>query len=259
MKMGTCAELIAIKNNVEYSTILTTDGYISFGGVNFLAIAKYNKEILFKIIKTNAENGLKLYQLGAVLPTDKEHNPIVNSEIIKNHPVGYGEYFSTDSKNVYSPLGISSINYNAFDEEKRVCKYDDRFTQNEITEINMRTYVIDFDTQMIKIYGERIGVQCAIIYFSELQSLNRDTLIKNLINQLDNVSFNKNLFENEDEYLLEKIKDCQENYLLTLDLLRKSNIDIDTFNLAYLNTLSIFNKSYCFDEVIEKLGLQEVA
>ena len=258
--MGTAANLIAIKNGKEYHTTLTTDGYMTAGGVNFIAIAQYSVDVLFELIRRNAKYALNMYQLGAVMPTDKHYMPILDSDIVKKNPNGLGEFFVADIKDTYSPLGLSTINYKTFDNDAEIYTASNDYNEGKTTESLMRTYILDLDKKALILYGDAIGSNRIMISFTSLENLyNTDTLKIDMYGAIDTTSFNTNMFKNSDEYIFSLMESGVKNYLLTLDALNNSTIKEDGFENAYLNTLKIWNKAYSVDEVIKHLGLQEVA
>jgi hypothetical protein len=261
LTMGTKANIVAIRNKKEYLVTLTTDGTVIGGAVGLIAIAKYDVEVLFELIRANASRSLNMYQLGAVMPISEDNKIITDSETAKANPKGLGEFYlraSADkNKDIFSPLGQSIINYESLDKDSRVHFYNDEFNIDNrvVNSENKRTYIVDYDTKMIKVYGENEGAERAVIFFNEFESYNRDRLVKDLVNSIDVNGYNTDAFNGDDEYLLSQIDSMRHNYLLTLEALENSGITQYNFNEAYVHTLKVFNNAYPHVEVIERFGL----
>lgn len=273
MKTQARALIVAIKDKKEYIVPVEANGNLCFSGANFLALAKYNKDVLFELVKKNAENSLKIYQLGATLPAlkelksditiDEKINIVLSNPIVKKFPQGRGDFFVEEKtgrkKDVFSPLGESLVSYSALlDYNKQVLDYDGIYNKynSTVTKDNARTYIIDFDEKVLKIYGERIGAKRAVISFCELVRLNRDVITKHIISNLL-VKNTNGTTTSKNEVLLSKIQTIHDNYSLTLNLLKASHINKENFTNAYIHSLKINNNIYTQAEVINKLGLLE--
>ncbi len=249
--MGIDATIISIKNNIVNEVALIKNGQLADSGVGFVCIAKHAKEVLFKLIESNREYGLDFYSLGTTLPCDVLYGQNKHDRVMDSFLAGLGELFAPSQKNVFTPLAISSIDLYAIEDAKADYVYNGEYDNSSVvvTSENTCTYIIDFDEECLKIYGEVVGRSRITINFNELKSLNSENLAELFVEDIcDYGSKNRHLDKEE----------MQKTFNRNIYYLKKANASISNFKELYLQTIKILNRSHSIDEVVFFLGLDKV-
>ena len=227
--MGTYAKIELIEDNKTYEIDCTTDGHIETVGVHFLALASYDIKMLVKYLKLISINGLKIYgglepYIGDNVQTDT-CNPIGAFKLSDK-----GSTFEVN-KDIYSPLGLTSINFNDLKINKP--KRDNNFDYYD------RAYVLNLDTKQILIYDNegKIALTCNLTFLNLQDSRDTPMGVTMFIQDLNNLGI---------------LKEVRKAYNNLMDI-----NPIDKFEIFFLNSLMIFNNAYTKYEVLKQLNMVE--
>ncbi len=227
--MGTQAKIELIENNRTYEIDCTIDGHIETVGVNFLALAVYDINMLVKYLKLISLNGLKIY--GGL-------EPYIGDNVRPNttSPTGAFKLSNNGStlevnKDINSPLGLTSINYN--DLKINPPKYYNNFDYYD------RAYVLNLDTKEILFYDceGKITLTCSLAFLKLHDSKDMPMGVTMFLQDLNNLGISKEVHKSH-------------NYLIDVD-------PTNNFDTFFLNSLMIFNNAYTKYEVLEQLNMVE--
>lgn len=258
--MGTPAKITSIKDGVIHTVNVTNDGdLLSGAGVGFLSLAKYDRELLHRIISTNSQNGLDMKTVGVILPYDFTNGEPKERSMFGQMPTG--ELFGYMDRETYSPLGQTIVNYGDFDVDNLTNSQPETHkSRNGVVEEamdNTHQYLIDFENERIAMSGDIETAEVVVIPFSKLDEYDTARLTSLFIDTIDTV-YDRDRFVNRADCALHQVGLMNDSMKKQLEHLK--NVDAknkDNFDELYLNSIKILNNSYSTAEVIQELGLKD--